>query len=258
MRGDRQHRDRIVRAFSAADRYDDHARVQRAAADRLAGHIAALPLPRDARICEIGCGTGALTERLARRLPSARFLVTDLSPQMVERARRRLGAQPRFDCQVVDGEHPQALATQAPFDLICSSLAVQWFSDLRAGLARLAERLAPEGTLAVATLADGTFAEWRDAHAALGLQAGTPDYPTVDALRALAPPGVTAEVQAWTEVDRFERPVDFLRSLRAIGASTPAAAHRPLNAGEMRRVLASLEGGIEVSYRLALCSFRRG
>ena len=67
----------------------------------------------------------------------------------------------------LDGEHPDALP--GGYDLICSSLAVQWFGDLNAGLGRLAALLAPGGHLAIATLAEDTFAEWRAAHARAGL-----------------------------------------------------------------------------------------
>ena len=60
--------------------------------------------------------------------------------------------------QVLDGEHPDGLP--GGYDLICSSLAVQWFSDLNAGLGRLAGLLAPGGCLAVATLAAQFFVDW--------------------------------------------------------------------------------------------------
>ena len=51
------------------------------------------------------------------------------------------------------------------YDLVCTSLAAQWFVDLESTLARLAQTLLPGGTLAYATLAHGTFRQWREAHA---------------------------------------------------------------------------------------------
>src|SRR4030095_11003304 len=104
-----------------------------------------------------------------------------------------------------------------PFDLICSSLAAQWFDDLPTALARLFRLLKPGGSLLVSTLADGTFAEWRAAHEALGLGAGTPDYPDRAALEALRLDCQSGRI----EIDRFtssyESGRDFLRTLRAIG-----------------------------------------
>ena len=142
---------------------------------RLAEDIARLDLPPRPRILEIGCGTGLLTRELARRLGPADWMLTDISPAMLEIA--RLGPAPQGSVRyaALDGEHPDALP--GGYDLICSSLAVQWFGDLNAGLGRLAALLAPGGHLAIATLAEDTFAEWRAAHARAGLDAGTPAIP---------------------------------------------------------------------------------
>jgi malonyl-CoA O-methyltransferase len=250
-------RDRIRQAFSAADAYDDHAKVQRATAERLADLVSSLPLPGRPAICEIGCGTGFLTEALAHRIAEGRFLATDLSAQMLLRARRRLGDDSRFEWAVVDGERPDGLAATAPFDVICSNLAAQWFSDLGGALTRLAAFLRPGGTLLVTTLAEGTFAEWRQAHADCGLSPGTPDYPSESELLALAPAGTTAEVKTSTYVDPVASGHAFLRSLRAIGAQTPSDGHRTLTAGQMRRVLRAFEARPQVTYQIATCRFRR-
>ena len=43
---------------------------------------------------------------------------------------------------------------------------------------------------------------------------------------------------------------DFVRSLKALGASEPAPGHRPLTPGAFRRLLASLEGGFTVTYHV--------
>jgi malonyl-CoA O-methyltransferase len=250
-------RERVRQAFSAAEAYDEHARVQRVTAERLADLVAALPLPDRPAICEIGCGTGFLSEALGRRIPDGNFLATDLSAEMLLRARERLGDDRRFEWAVVDGERPDDLAAKAPFDVICSSLAAQWFSDLGGALARLAALLKPGGTLVVTTLAEGTFSEWRRAHLLCGLRPGTPDYPTAGELLALAPAGTAADVQVATLVDPVGSGRAFLRSLRAIGAHTPADAHRVLNAGQMRRVLRAFEARPQATYEIATCRFRR-
>ncbi|KAG1488230.1 hypothetical protein G6F52_013994 [Rhizopus delemar] len=55
-----------ARFGAAAHRYEAHAPIQRITAARLAGDIARLRLPPRPRILEIGCGTGLLTQALAR------------------------------------------------------------------------------------------------------------------------------------------------------------------------------------------------
>src|SRR3546814_16589572 len=74
----------------------------------------------------------------------------------------------------MDGEQP-CFAEHVRFDLICSSLAFQWFDDLHASVARLARWLAPGGYLAFTTMADGSFAEWRVACLACDQRAASPD-----------------------------------------------------------------------------------
>ena len=47
------------------------------------------------RILELGCGTGALTERLARRFPAAQIHAIDAAQEMIEIALERMGALPQ-------------------------------------------------------------------------------------------------------------------------------------------------------------------
>lgn len=234
---------------AAASRYENHAAIQRIAAERLASDIALLPLPPRPRILEIGCGTGLLTQALARRLGAADWTVTDISPGMLAAARLGPALPGAVRHQLLDGEHPAGL--QGGFDLICSSLAVQWFSDLNAGLGRLARLLAPGGHLAVATLAAGTFAEWQAAHAAADLAPATPDYPPACAIRP-AMTDLAGGVRSERLIQDHPDGLHFLRGLKGIGATTPAPGRPPLSAAQLRRVLAAFdEQGATVTYHLA-------
>lgn len=238
-----------ARFGAAAPGYDAHAQVQRQAAARLARAIAALDLPRRPRILEIGCGTGLLTQALAHELGEADWTITDIAPGMLDAARagRPLPGQARF--LVMDGEYPDAAGTG--YDLVCSSLAVQWFGDLNAGLARLAALLRPGGHLAVATLAEGTFQEWQQAHDALGLQAATPCYPPLAAIGA-GLPGMRGEVRCEPWVQPHHDGMHFLRGLKGIGATWPAPGRRPLGVAELRRVMDRFnEQGAASTYRVA-------
>lgn len=244
---------RIGEAFGLAEGYDDHATVQRQVALQLADRILALPLPPMPRILEIGCGTGLLSEALTLRITGGEWLLSDLSPAMVRRCRARLGNDPRLRFAVIDGERPKG--AEGPFDLICSSLAAQWFGDLPGALERLFGLLAPGGHLAVTTLAAGTFAEWRAAHEALGLVAGTPDYPTIKALESLELGG---RIEEYAIEERHADARSFLTALKAIGAGTPVAGRVPLSAGALRRVMRRFEAeGAIARYHVASCIFMR-
>lgn len=235
----------VARAFDGAEAYDEAARVQAYAATRLAERIAALPLPRPSRIWEIGCGTGLLSQALIARIPQGDWLLTDIAPAMLKRCAARIGPIQQVAYAVVDGEHP---AVDGRFDLICSSFAFQWFADLPTALNRMKALLNPGGTLAFATMAAGSFAEWDDAHrTATGTGAAMATYPSADDLRAI---GATVELESVRETHHDARA--FLASLRAIGAHRPRAARPPVAAPALRRAMAAFEAaGATVTYNIA-------
>jgi malonyl-CoA O-methyltransferase len=234
----------VADAFGRAAHYDAHAAVQRIVAEKLAEHIVTLPLPAAPRALEIGCGTGFLGLELIDRLPGAHWLMTDIAPAMVDRARQRLAGRANVSFAVVDGEAPDIAGR---FDLICSSLTFQWFADLPAAIARLRRRLTPGGKLVFATLAEGSFFEWRRAHG--DLAPGTRDYPSAQALAAM---GLDVAIETIPMAHTSAR--EFLRSVKGIGAGTPRAGHRPLTPRELRAVMGRFEAkGSVASYIVATC-----
>jgi len=243
----------VAQRFSAAAAsYDAHSAAQRHAAQRLAQRLVTLALPPRARVLEIGCGTGHLTALLALHLPGATLLASDIAPAMASACRARLGAPPRIAFAVMDGCRP---ACAAQFDLICGNLVAQWFDDLPAALKRLAALLAPGGALLLSLPGRETFREWRAAHAKLGLKAGARVLPTQQACLAALPPGDNRiETELWQ--DHYANGLDFLRALRALGADAPAPGHRPLSAGQLRRVLAALGPAPLMTYEFFYLSHR--
>lgn len=236
---------RIADAFAAqAQAYDSVAHVQREVAQRLAARIQArLPSP-PRRILEIGCGTGLLSEALAAAFPNSALLLTDLAPAMLARCEARLGA--RADYLVLDGEHPaQAVG---PFDLIASSLAVQWFTDLGSGLERLSHLLAPGGRLFFATLGYETFAEWRAAHAALGLPCGVPLYPAAQDFPW--PHSLSQRMDEERIAEHHANGHAFVRSLKTLGAGQPAPDYQPHRPGSFRKLLQKFNSEFSVTYHI--------
>lgn len=227
------HKRRIAARFgAAATDYDAASPVQRDAAARLAERVAALPLPSAPRVLEIGCGTGHLTRALLPRI-GGDWVVTDIAPAMVAECRRQATQACRW--LAMDGESPALAAGR--FDLIVSSLAMQWFADLPAALERLMPLLAPGGRLVIATLGDGTFAEWHEAHRRLGLSAATLRFPAMDDFARAFPRSAQVTLAEDLLTAPVIEPLAFVRGLRAIGADTPLPGSKPLPAGQMRRVL---------------------
>jgi malonyl-CoA O-methyltransferase len=243
---------RIAAAFSArAAAYDSVANVQRRVAARLAARIkAALPEP-PARILEIGCGTGLLSAHLAALYPQAELVLTDISAAMLERAQARLGSRAAY--RLMDGEFPDMAGQK--FDIIASSLAMQWFADSRGGIGRLAALLVPGGRLMFATLGAESFAEWRAAHAALGLTPGLHSYPAAKTFPW--PEGVSATLAAETIQDHHPDGLAFLRALKTLGAGQPVPGHKPLTPAQLRRVLQGFSTGCTASYQVLYGELRQ-
>lgn len=241
----------VRQAFgAAAAAYDRHAGVQRHVALRLAEKIAAEVLPPAPRVLEIGCGTGFVHAALQPRLACGEWVFSDLSPDMVEKARERFGHLPHTRFVVMDGEHP-CFTPAARFDLIVSSLSFQWFEHLEESIAALRRLLAPGGVLAFSTMAIDSFHEWRAAHSDLGLEAATPDYPSPARLQALWPEAGVSDEHI-TQSHPSAR--DFLHQLKGIGAQVPAPGHQPLTAGALARVMRRLEAmGARSTYHVAYC-----
>ncbi len=250
------HRQQVRDAFSAARDYDRHARVQRMVARRLAKRIAELDLPEHPRILEIGCGTGFLTEALVGEGLTGNWLVTDISPAMVERCRARIGENPDVRFAVLDGEYGNPGAS-ARFDLVCSSLVMQWFEDPASALARMLGWLVPGGHCLFATLASGSLAEWRAAHDAEGLDCGTPRFLALGELEASNPAAREGDLAVERFTENQGSASVFLHSLKAIGAGTAAAGHHPLSPAELRRVMRRFEqSGARVTYEVVTGHYR--
>lgn len=256
---------RVVDAFDLAADYAAHAHVQRRVALGLAERIVALPAvcaePGRPRLLEIGCGTGFLTEALLDRGLRGDWLVTDLAPAMLERCAAAVAGRdhlPALEFAIMDGERPLPRLAPREFDVVCSSLAFQWFVDLPAALSRLAALIAPGGVLAFTTLVAGTFEEWNSAHRNVGLAPGGLAYPSFEELAAAFPESGTLTMREQVEREWHADARAFLRSLKSIGAGTSSAGRRPLPPADLRRVMAGFEtAGSCATYRVASCIWTR-
>lgn len=127
-----------------AQTYDeDHTRI--AGADLVAEVQRQLAdaVPRDGAVVELGCGTGLYTAAYARGCE--RVTATDISPPMVEIARRRLATMANVDVRVAD-----AVATGLPegsADAVVAVNLLHVVPDAAAVVAEARRLLRPGGVL---------------------------------------------------------------------------------------------------------------
>ena len=114
-------------------------------------------IPPDARILDLGCGTGRVTELLVALVPAGRVLAIDASLDMVKLARARLEDRADVWC-----EDALALELAEPVDVIVSTAALHWVTDHERLWQRLAAALRPAGILEVQCGGAGNIARVRE------------------------------------------------------------------------------------------------
>jgi ubiquinone/menaquinone biosynthesis C-methylase UbiE len=115
-------RRRLTRSFDALAPEWDSTRVSR---ERLTAMIAALDATgAPARALDVGTGTGAVARLLSERWPSAEVTGVDVSPGMIEEA-RRLGNE-RYDV----GDASALPYDDAAFDLVTLNNMIPFFDEL--------------------------------------------------------------------------------------------------------------------------------
>jgi malonyl-CoA O-methyltransferase len=170
-------------------------------------------------VLDLGAGTGHATRALKRRYPGALVVAADIAPAMLARAKGQSRWLRRFERVRADAYTlPFAAGT---FDLVYSSLMLQWCDDLDAVFAEIARILAPGGLLLFSTFGPGTLAELREAWAASGAPGNHVNhFFDPHALgAALMQAGLSEPV---LDVDRhivaYPDTLTLMRELKAIGA----------------------------------------
>ena len=252
--------DLVKKRFSRnPEYYDSQADVQKTVSANLAEMISAsVDKSAVASVMEIGCGTGFLTRRLFRLFPDAEFAVTDLSPAMFSYCERssakladELGVSARFE--VFDASHDSLNCSQ---DLITSSLAFQWIENFADLFERSRAALSDGGTLAFATLAEGTFSSVLESFASHGMDLPMPALPNFAELRVALANFADVEFRHETLREEFDSMGAFLRHLREIGAGN--ATGKPLPTGKLAKLIRERgDERIVAEYEVAYAICRR-
>ena len=118
-----------------------------------AGYMERIALPGEARVLEIGCGTGATTKLIMRHVGPAQLVGIDPSPMFIDMARATFEGEPRVSFTVGDaGATGQA---DASFDLVIAHTVYSHLVDPEEALAEARRVLRPGGQLVIF---DGDFA----------------------------------------------------------------------------------------------------
>ncbi|WP_261817455.1 malonyl-ACP O-methyltransferase BioC [Vibrio gallicus] len=204
----------IAQAFGkAASQYDKHAQFQRDVVERLMD-----VLPNDLKgikALDVGCGTGYFAQRLLER--GAKVTCLDISSAMLEQAKLRLDSKAHYQL----GDAQSIPFSDNSFDLVVSSLALQWCDTLNAPLHEMQRVCATGGKVVFSTLAEGSLIELKQAWYAVNKQRHINTFLTKKQIKiALAQSGASRYrvdfpvVTLW-----YPTALQLMRDLKGIGAN---------------------------------------
>ena len=121
--------------------------MARAIPERIRVAVESLDLQPDARVLEVGCGTGVAAELLCRRLPDGHVTALDRSGSAVAHAERRLARWVDVGiADVVECDLARFHGGGRPYDVVLAiNVNVFWTGPAAETAARVADPLADDG-----------------------------------------------------------------------------------------------------------------
>jgi malonyl-CoA O-methyltransferase len=202
----------IARSFGdAAATYNAYAGLQRTVADKLLQRVpAGLPI----RMLDLGCGTGYCAAKMHQQFPAAELVAIDLAMPMLGLA---AGAVPAASLVCADAQ--DLPLTGSTFDLVVSSLAMQWCADPQPVLQELGRVLKPGGTVLISTFGPDSLDTLRQAYRQADSGIHVNDFLSLAQLeQAARNAGLDCESAVATEVRYYASLNDLARELKGIGA----------------------------------------
>jgi len=153
----------VRRAFDrAAESYDQFAVLQNEVCQRLLEKLEIVKI-KPQMILDAGAGTGAAIPDLFKRYKKAQLVALDLSENMLGKVARHGNflRSPHLVCADIE----QLPFADNVFDLVFSSLSMQWCNDLNAALLEARRVLKPGGLFVFTTFGPDTLKELRQSWA---------------------------------------------------------------------------------------------
>lgn len=213
---------RVRRAFDrAADDYEQFAVLQNEVCKRLLEKLEFVKIKPEL-ILDAGTGTGSAIPTLFAQYKKAQLVALDLSENMLQKSSRHGGIfrSPHLVCADIESL-PFA---DNSFDLVFSSLSMQWCNDLNAALLEAKRVLKPGGLFVFSTFGPDTLKElrhsWSKVDDAQHVNQFIDMHDIGDALLqdGFAEPVMEAEILTVT----YDSVDEIMHDLKAIGASVTA------------------------------------
>ena len=265
---------RIAQSFSnAANSYEHAALAQK----RIANTLLEKTSIRNVRsILDLGCGCGTQFDDLTTQFRNANIVGLDFSEAMLKRAiqtKNSAIANTASKPSNLDNQITACLAdldklpfARQSFELVYSSLAVQWSNNLAAVLNQVHSIIKPGGKFAFSTLVEGNFVELSKAWQAVDSYQHSNPYDNVDQHRLLVDNSdFSVEIfEQSTLTLYFDSLRHLFKNLRQTGVTTVLDNPRKglLTPSQYTRLERQYETfrtdrGLPASYRVLYCVLKR-
>ena len=150
--------------------YDSIARRGMPRYDEMLDAIVACLVDGPTHVLELGCGTGALTARLAERYPDARLLAVDASPEMLDLAGARIVSSGVAagglvaETSFAHGRFEDMDLAARSYDLIASNMSLHHIADKGPFYCALHSALRPGGLLVLGDELEGALPHIEERH----------------------------------------------------------------------------------------------
>jgi malonyl-CoA O-methyltransferase len=209
----------VKRAFNRnASGYDQCAALQAEVQRRLLDRLDYLRVSPE-MILDLGCGTGQAIAALNRRYRSAKVIGLDLAEAMLKEARKHYRMLERK--RLVNGDFELLPFIENSFDMVFSSLALQWSNDLRGTFTELKRVGKPEGVVMFTTLGTNSLRELRYSWASVDKSPRVHQFLDMhDIGDAMLSAGLLQPVVDMEEIVlTYHEFGDLMRDIKGIGAS---------------------------------------
>lgn len=205
-----------LRFAQAGQSYTEHAIAQKQICQHLMQlMLDHLPTQHQARVLEIGCGSGNLSHLLLQHLQIDRLILNDIYAEV----QRHFSQQQQLEWRIGDIEQ---LEFPTQLNLVTSSSALQWMTDLQAVFTKVAYALVQQGFFCFSIFGQQNLKEIK-ALTGQGLE-----YHTLPELQqVLTQTGFDVlHLSEQIKTLHFSHPKQVLQHLKATGVTATSASHR--------------------------------
>jgi len=218
------HKDRIRAAFDrAAPRYEESAVLQREVTSRLCERLQYIKV-RPQRVLDLGAGTGTGTRALRKQYPKAEIVALDIAPGMLRQLEARTGWLERWRSRTltVCADAHELPFPDHSFELVFSSLTLQWCASPAEVFREIFRVLRPGGALVFSSLGPDTLRELRASWAAVDAGRHVNDFIDMHLIGdMLVEAGFADPVMDMEHITlTYKDAAALLRDIKRIGANT--------------------------------------